>query len=85
MMFEKNLIGKNCVRFISLKVLLLFSHKSATIIVNDIKRNLANLEDVLGQCSIESRTRYDGDVSELKIQLERMMVNIFSVKIFFVN
>ncbi|CAF4487048.1 unnamed protein product [Rotaria socialis] len=49
------------------------SHKSATILVNDVKRNIANLEDILGQCSIESRTRYDGDVSELKVQLERMM------------
>ncbi|CAF1534925.1 unnamed protein product, partial [Rotaria sordida] len=49
------------------------SHKSATVIVNDIKRNLANLEDVLSQCSIESRTRYDGDMSEMKVQLERMM------------
>ncbi|CAM4803210.1 unnamed protein product [Rotaria magnacalcarata] len=48
-------------------------HKSATILVNDVKRNIANLEDILGQCSIESRTRYDGDVSELKVQLERMM------------
>jgi len=50
------------------------SHKSATIIANDIKRNLAILEDTLGQCSNESSTRYDGDVNELKIQLERMMV-----------
>ncbi|CAF4142454.1 unnamed protein product, partial [Rotaria sordida] len=49
------------------------SHRSATVIVNDIKRNLANLEDVLSQCSIESRTRYDGDISEMKDQLERMM------------
>jgi len=55
----------------------LFSHKSATVIANDIKHNLANLEDTLGQCSIESRTRYDGDVSVLKTQLERMMVKIF--------
>lgn len=52
----------------------LFSHKSATIIANDIKRNFAILEDTLGQCSIESRTRYEGDVAELKAQLERMMV-----------
>jgi len=43
-------------------------------LVNDIKRNLAIVEDTLGQCSNESRTRYDGNVSELKIQLERMMV-----------
>ncbi|CAF3707079.1 unnamed protein product [Rotaria sp. Silwood1] len=46
---------------------------SATVIVNDIKRNLANLEDLLSQCSIESRTRYDGDITEMKDQLERMM------------
>jgi hypothetical protein len=51
-----------------------FSHKSATILANDVKRNLATLEDTLGQCSNESRTRYDVDVNELKIQLERMMV-----------
>ncbi len=60
----------------------MFSHKSATVIVNDIKRNLANLEDTLSQCSIESRTRYDGDASELKTQLERMMVKIFSMDFF---
>ena len=60
----------------SSKSFTLFSHKSATVIVNDIKRHLANLEETLGQCSIESRTRYDGDISELKSQLERMMVNI---------
>ena len=52
----------------------MFSHKSATVIANDIKRNFANLEDTLSQCSVESRTRYDGDVGELKAQLERMMV-----------
>jgi hypothetical protein len=50
------------------------NHKSATIIANDIKRNLAILEDTLGQCSNESSIRYDGDINELKIQLERMMV-----------
>jgi hypothetical protein len=50
------------------------SHKSATILANDIKRNLAILEDTLGQCSNESSTHYDGDANELKIQLERMMV-----------
>ena len=50
------------------------SHKSATILANDIKRNLAILEDTLGQCANESSTRYDGDTNELKIQLERMMV-----------
>ncbi|CAF4315796.1 unnamed protein product [Rotaria sp. Silwood2] len=49
------------------------SHKAATALANDIKRNLAILEDTLGQCSNESQTRYDGDVSELKIQLEKMM------------
>ncbi|CAF5040229.1 unnamed protein product, partial [Rotaria sp. Silwood1] len=49
------------------------SHKTATVIVNDIKRNLTNFEDTLSQCSIESRTRYDGDINEMKIQLERMM------------
>jgi hypothetical protein len=50
------------------------NHKSATIISNDIKRNLAILEDTLGQCSNQSSIRYDGDINELKIQLERMMV-----------
>jgi hypothetical protein len=50
------------------------SHKSATILANDIKRNLAILEDTLGQCANESSTRYDGDANELKIQLDRMMV-----------
>jgi hypothetical protein len=59
--------------------LILFSHKSGTVIANDIKRNLANLEDTLGQCSVESRTRYDGDVGELETQLERMMVEIFLI------
>ncbi|CAF3482671.1 unnamed protein product [Rotaria sp. Silwood1] len=49
------------------------SHKVATTLANDIKRNLAILEDTLGQCSNESQTRYDGNVSELKIQLEKMM------------
>jgi hypothetical protein len=59
---------------------LFFSHKTASVIANDIKRNFANLEDTLGQCSIESRTRYDGDVNELKTQLDRMMVkNIFFI------
>lgn len=52
----------------------LFSHKSATGLVNDIKRNLTTIEDILGQCSVESRTKYDGDVTELKVQLERLMV-----------
>ncbi|CAF1558742.1 unnamed protein product, partial [Rotaria sordida] len=49
------------------------SHRSATVIVNDIKRYLAYLEDLLSQCSIESRTRYHRDISEIKDQLERMM------------
>lgn len=53
------------------------SHKSATILANDIKRNIAILEDTLAQCTHESSTHYDGDVNELKIQLERMMVIIF--------
>ena len=44
------------------------------ILSNDIKRNLAILEDTLEQCINESRIHYDGDVNELKIQLERMMV-----------
>ncbi|CAF3964495.1 unnamed protein product, partial [Rotaria sordida] len=48
-------------------------HKTATALANDVKRNLAILEDTLGQCSNESQTHYDGNVSELKIQLEKMM------------
>ncbi len=51
-----------------------FSHKTAAILANDIKRNLAILEDTLGQCTNETRSCFDGDVSELKIQLEQMMV-----------
>ncbi|CAF5148518.1 unnamed protein product, partial [Rotaria magnacalcarata] len=48
-------------------------HKTATVLANDIRRNLSILEDTLGQCSIESQTQYDGDVAQLKIQLEKMM------------
>ncbi|CAF1318036.1 unnamed protein product [Rotaria sordida] len=48
-------------------------HRSATVIVNDIKRNLANPQDLLTQCSIQSRTRYDRDINKMKDQLERMM------------
>jgi len=44
------------------------------VIVNDIKRNFSNLEETLGQCAVESRTRYEGDINELKAQLDRMMV-----------
>lgn len=58
------------------------SHKSATILANDIKRNLAILEDTLGQCTNESRSCYDGDLSELKIQLERMMVILSKIEYF---
>ncbi len=47
------------------------------MIANEIKRNLTNLEETLNKCSIESRTRYDGDANEMKIQLEKMMVKIF--------
>lgn len=50
------------------------AHKTATILANDIKRNLAILDDTLGQCSKESITSYDGNANDLKIQLERMMV-----------
>ncbi len=62
----------------------MFSHKSATVIANDIKRNLTNLEDTLNQCSIESRSKYDGDVGELKTQLEKIIVkNILFIFFFF--
>ena len=54
------------------------AHKTATSLANDIKRNLAILDDTLGQCSTESITSYDGNANELKIQLERMMVRTFS-------
>lgn len=52
------------------------AHKTATILANDIKRNLAILDDTLGQCSKESITSYDGNANDLKIQLERMMVRV---------
>ncbi|CAM2712242.1 unnamed protein product [Rotaria socialis] len=48
-------------------------HKTATVVANDIRRNLSILEDTLGQCSIESQAQYDGDIAQLKIQLEKMM------------
>ena len=51
-------------------------------IANDIKRNLAILEDTLVQCSNETQTNYDGNTSELKIELEKMMVTTLK-KIFF--
>lgn len=77
---KRNLIGKVifCLKETSLfsYEFYLFSHKRANVIVNDIKRNLLNFEDTLGQCSVESRTRYEGDITELKFQLERMMVKI---------
>ena len=63
-----------------------------TVLANDIKRNLAILEDTLGQCTNETSTRYDGDVSELRIQLERMMVRVteefcfcLSIRLFFIG
>ncbi|CAF4965123.1 unnamed protein product, partial [Rotaria socialis] len=46
-------------------------HKTATVLANDIRRNLSILEDTLGQCSIESQAQYDGDIAQLKIQLEK--------------
>ncbi|CAF3725966.1 unnamed protein product [Adineta steineri] len=49
------------------------SHKSGTVLANDIKRNLSILEDTLEQCSNESTTHYEGDLSELRIRLERLM------------
>jgi hypothetical protein len=52
----------------------LFSHKSATVIANEIKHNLFNLEETLNQCSIESRATYGGTANEMKTQLEKLMV-----------
>ena len=53
-----------------------FSHKTGTVFSTEIKRNLAILEDTLGQCASESTAHYDGNLSELRVQLERMMVSI---------
>ncbi|UJR08743.1 hypothetical protein I4U23_013000 [Adineta vaga] len=49
------------------------NHKTGTVFATDIKRNLAILEDTLGQCASESTAHYDGNLSELRVQLERMM------------
>ncbi|CAF1053347.1 unnamed protein product [Adineta ricciae] len=49
------------------------NHKTGTVFSTDIKRNLAILEDTLGQCASESTAHYDGNLSELRVQLERMM------------
>lgn len=49
-------------------------HKNATVLANEIKRNLAILEETLGQCSSAASGQLTGDTNELKIQLERLMV-----------
>ncbi|UJR37453.1 hypothetical protein I4U23_030156 [Adineta vaga] len=49
------------------------SHKSATVIENDIKCNLIHLDETLNQCSIDSQTKFDGDTIEMKVQLDKMM------------
>ena len=38
---------------------------------------MTNFDEILNQCSMESRIRYDGNPNELKLQLERTMVNRF--------
>ncbi|CAF4437976.1 unnamed protein product, partial [Adineta steineri] len=48
--------------------------KSAIVIANEVKRNLNNFEEILNQCSVESQTTiYDGDVTEMKNQLDKMI------------
>lgn len=74
MMFEKKFNGKKnfCNKFLFQN--LFSSHKTATVFANDVKRNLSILEDTLGQCTNDSKTNHDGDLSELKIQSEKLMV-----------
>lgn len=78
MIYEINSIGKYEIILLLLNktqhLCFYCSHKAAAFIANDIKRNLAILEDTLGQCSNDAQIRYDGNTTELKIQLEKLTV-----------